>query len=208
MSKITTAVKFIVLIIGFTGLSLFAVSQTGHPPDPNQALTLDQCVEYALKHEPNLNKSLINIAIARTTNAINLAGWLPQAGVSGNLTHYLSLPTNFIKNANTGTVTQQKSGVVNTFTPVFSVTQTIFNPSLIYVAQSAHLYVQQAEQITDSTKINIVAGVSKIFYGLLLTLEQINVLKEDTARLNKNLHDAYHQYVSGIVDETDYDQAT
>jgi len=42
---------------------------------------------------------------------------------------------------------------------------------------------------------------------LLLTLQQIDVLREDTARLNKNLHDTYHQYVSGIVDETDYDEA-
>ncbi|MBS1660539.1 MAG: TolC family protein, partial [Bacteroidetes bacterium] len=42
---------------------------------------------------------------------------------------------------------------------------------------------------------------------LLLTLEQIDVLKEDTARLNKTVSDTYHQYVGGIVDETDYDQA-
>ena len=41
----------------------------------------------------------------------------------------------------------------------------------------------------------------------MLTLEQINVLKEDTARLGKNLRDAYHQYKGGIVDETDYEEA-
>ncbi|HLZ89260.1 MAG TPA: TolC family protein, partial [Puia sp.] len=59
----------------------------------------------------------------------------------------------------------------------------------------------------DSTKIEVVAGVSKTFYGLLSTLQQISVLKEDTARLAKNVSDAYHQYVGGIVDETDYDEA-
>jgi outer membrane protein TolC len=33
------------------------------------------------------------------------------------------------------------------------------------------------------------------------------VFKEDTARLAKNLTDAYHQYVGGIVDMTDYQEA-
>ena len=174
--------------------------------DTSQSLTLDQCLHYALQHEPALNQSLINISIARATNSINLSGWLPQANISANLTHYNTLPTSFVKNSG-GTLVEQKTGVVNTFGPTLAVTQTIFNPSLFYAAKSARLYVTAAEQITDSTKINVVAGVSKTFYSLLLTLEQIDVLKEDTARLAKSLHDTYHQYISGIVDETDYDEA-
>ena len=184
----------------------YGSAQSAGGEDTIRALTLDQCVDYALKRQPHLNQSLIGVDIAKTTNAINLAGWLPQANVSGNLTHYNTLPTSFVKNAG-GTVMQQRTGVVNTFNPVLSVTQTIFNPSLLYAARSAHLYVEQAEQITDSTKIFIVATVSKTFYSLLLTLEQINVLKEDTARLAKNVHDTYHQFIAGTVDQTDYNEA-
>ena len=66
---------------------------------------------------------------------------------------------------------------------------------------------KQAEQITDSARIYIVSSVSKSFYNLLLTLEEIDVLKEDTARLGRNILDAYNQFVGGIVDETDYEQA-
>src|SRR5204862_392045 len=53
-----------------------------------------------------------------------------------------------------------------------------------------------------------VVSSCKSFYNVLLTLQQINVLKEDTTRLGKNLRDTYHQYKGGIVDETDYLQAT
>ena len=60
----------------------------------------------------------------------------------------------------------------------------------------------------DSTKIGIASSVSKSFYNLLLTLEQITVLKEDTARLEKNLKDTYHQYKGGLSDQTDYKEAT
>jgi outer membrane protein TolC len=208
MPKIAVVrLKRLLLSSSLTCISIAAFSQPGNQPDTAQAFTLDQCVAYALKNQPTINQALINVAITRATNAINTAGWLPQVGVSGNLTHYLTLPTNFIKNANTGTVTQQKTGVVNNFTPVLTVTQTIFNPALLYAAKSAPLYVKQSEQFTDSAKIDIVAAVSKTFYSLLLTLEQINVLKEDTARLGKTVSDTYHQYIGGIVDETDYDQA-
>jgi len=196
------------LIIIFMNMPVYVYSQNDHANDAAESLTLEQCISYALKHQPALNQSLINTAIAKTTNAINLAGWLPQVNVSGSLTHYIQLPTTFIANATPGgPPVAARNGVINTAIPDLGATQTIFNPQLLYAAKSAHLYIKEAEQITDSAKINIVSTVSKSFYNLLLTLEQINVLKEDTARLNRNVMDTYHQYVGGIVDETDYDEA-
>jgi outer membrane protein TolC len=36
----------------------------------------------------------------------------------------------------------------------------------------------------------------------------MNVLQDDTTRLGKTLRDAYHQYIGGTVDKTDYKEAT
>jgi len=207
MSKNADVLKRVYICTGlFCLLSITAFSQPVSPV-ADTALTLNQCIGYALKHQPFINQAQINESIVRTTNAINLSTWYPQVNISGNLTHYNSLPTAFIKNSATGATQQQRTGVVNTFTPVLGVTQTIFNPALLYATRSASIYVREAQQITDSTKIEVTAGVSKSFYALLLTLEQISVLREDTARLGKNVSDAYHQYIGGIVDETDYDEA-
>jgi outer membrane protein TolC len=186
-------------------ISIAAFTQPTTPPDTTQALSLDQCVGYALKHEPLINMATVNIAIVRATNKINTSGWLPQVNVQANLTHYNTLPTGFFTDS--GKIVNSKTGVVNTFTPLLTVTQTIFNPALLYAVHSAPLYIKQAEQITDSTKIEIISAVSKSFYSLLNTLEQINVLKEDTARLAKNVSDTYHQYISGVADKTNYDEA-
>jgi outer membrane protein TolC len=197
----------------------------------SEFLTLKQCIDYAMEHQPAVNRSLINVNIARTTNAINLAGWLPQVNATGNLIHYIQLSNNgaaVVAGGTTGTATgttgttgtttgsttgtttssSSRTSYTNTFIPELEVTQAIFSPSLLYAAKSAPLYVQQAEEVTDSTKIYLVSSVSKSFYNVLLTLEQINVLKEDTARLARNVRDTYHQYVGGIVDETDYEEAT
>lgn len=191
-------------------LSLFvnpALFAQGIAADSVPQYTLTQCIDYAIGHQPTIQQGIINTRIAHTENAIALAGWFPQVNISGNLQHYNSLPTAFVKNQATDSVIRQRTGVVNTAVPVLSVSQTLFNPSLLYAAHSAPLYIKQAEQITDSAKINTVAGVSKLFYSLLLNLEQISVLREDTSRLQRNVHDTYHQFVSGIVDETDYDEA-
>jgi len=172
-----------------------------------QYLTLRQCIDYALQHQPGLNQSLLNVDIVKDNNAIALSGWLPQVTASGSLIHYLQESNNNAP-ASTGTsTTTTKSNTTNTFIPGIQVSQAIFSPSLFYAHNAAPLYVKQAQQATDSTKIFLVSSVSKSFYNVLLTLEQINVLKEDTARLGKNLRDAYHQYKGGIVDETDYEEA-
>jgi len=116
------------------------------------------------------------------------------------------LPTAIVIPAS-GEPTPEKTGVSNTFIPQLSATQVIFQPSLLYAANTAHLYVNQAKQAVDSSKIGIVSSVSKAFYNLLLTLQEIDILKADTAELIRNYNDAYHQYVGGIVDATDYEQA-
>lgn len=195
-----------------SAIILIVVSVIASVPASAQAtqaeyLTLRQCIDYALQHQPVLKQSILNVAVTKTNNAINISGWLPQVGLSASFVHYEELPTSLLSSGG-GAPAPVHTGVANTMIPSLSVTQQIFSANLLYAATSSHLYVRQALQSVDSTKIGLVASVSKSFYSLLLTLEEINVLKEDTIRLGQNVRDAYHQYVGGIVDETDYEQAT
>jgi outer membrane protein TolC len=206
MYRTKLLISFISVLVN---ISFCAYSQNNNKSDSIQTFTLEQCIDFAFQHQPALNQSLLNRSIAKINNNINLSGWLPQLNLSGNLLHYNQLPTTFIADQTNpgGPPIETHTGVINTFVPVLAASQTIFNPQLLHAARSAPLYIKLAEQVTDSTKINIVSTVSKSFYNLLLILEQINVLKEDTSRLGRNVLDAYHQYVGGIVDVTDYEQA-
>ena len=215
-SKRSNAIKYywlvrFCIISGFLIIFFSANAQTtAKDADTTEFLTLKQCIDYALIHQPALNRSLLNISIAKETNAVNLSGFFPQVSIEGTFTHYIQLPTSFFSDTSGSSTApvRQRLGVVNTLTPEVYVSQAIFSPGLTYALRSAPLYLKQSNQITDSTKINVVATVSKAFYNLLLTLEQINVLKEDTLMLRQSVEDTYHQYVGGIVDETDNDQAT
>ncbi len=172
--------------------------------------TLSQCIAFAIEHQPALKQSYIDEKIAKTNNLIGLSGWLPQAGLTGTLQHNYELPTSFIPNqANpSGPKIPANFGVYNSFNPQLSITQTIFNPDVLYAASAAHLYTEQAKEKTSFTKIALISDVSKAFYDLLLSQQQIYVLEDDTARLNKNKQVTYDEYVGGIVDKVDYSQAT
>ena len=188
--------------------SVPVMAQSIQKTDTIESFTLDQCIDYAFKHQPGLNMAIINQSITKTTNAINLSGWYPQVSLGGNLTHYFELPTTLASDSlNTSAPIKVHNGVVNTFIPALSVTQAIFSPDLVYASKTAKLFIKQSEQITDSAKIGLVSIVSKSFYNLLLTIAQIEVLKEDTALLAKTYNDAYNQYIAGLVDMTDYQEA-
>jgi outer membrane protein TolC len=191
----------------FLGSCVFGYGQnkgTADTYDTASSLTLEQCIDFAFKHQPAYQQSFINQSIAKANNAINLSGFYPQVAATGNYTYYIQRPTTYIA----GTNTPVKSGVENALTiPGISVTQSVFSPSLNYAMKAAPLLVKEAVQITDSSKIEIVSAVSKSFYSLLLTLQQIEVLKQDTVILGQSYRDAYHQYKGGIVDETDYEEA-
>ena len=172
----------------------------------NQILTLGDCLKYALKNQPAVNQSYIDEAIARTNNQLAFSGWLPQVTGAANYQHYFNIPTAF--STVNGNLTAVGSGVSNYSIPSVTASENLFSTDLLLAVRASKLNIQEAKQNITATKISLVANVSKAFYDLLLSVEQIGVYKEDTARLKKNQADAYNRYVSGVVDKVDYKQAT
>ena len=169
-------------------------------------LTLHDCVKFALKNQPALNQSLIDESIASTNNKLAFSGWLPQVTGAATFQHYFNIPTAF--STINGVLTGGGSGVYNYAIPSVTASQNLFSTDLMLAVRASKLNMQEARQNITSTKINVVSEVSKAFYDLLLSIEQISVYQEDTARLRKNKSDAYNRYISGVVDKVDYKQAT
>src|ERR1039458_5589688 len=93
--RIKRLLLFIAIVVH---IPICTYSQNHYRSDSTQFFTLEQCIRYALQYQPGLNQSLVNTAIAKTTNAINLSGWLPQLNLSGNMVHYSQLPTTLSPN--------------------------------------------------------------------------------------------------------------
>jgi outer membrane protein len=164
--------------------------------------TLKDCIEYALEHQPLIQQSLLDEQI--TDHEINskLADWFPQVNLSMNLTHNYKLPVTIFQ-GNPANV-----GLINTSGIDFSLTQTIFDRDVFLAASTSKEISRLMKQKTAFSKIDLVTFVSKAFYAVLFTKEQIALLEEDIIRLNQSVKDTYNQYKGGIVDKTDYQRAT
>ena len=167
---------------------------------------LQQCIEYALKHQPVLQQSGIDEEIADNTIKTALSDWFPQINAAYNVQHALQLPTSFFPDAN-GNKRATRVGVRNISNIQFTVNQSIFNTDLLLASKTAGDVRQQARQTTASNRIDVVVAVSKAYYNLLLSQKQVKVLDENVVRLETSLRDAYNQYQGGIVDKTDYKRA-
>lgn len=167
-----------------------------------QQPTLQECIQYALQHNPDLQNAKIDEAITETTIRTKLADWYPQVGFNYSLQHSFQLPSQFVNGNITHTGTQNISGLQ------FGATQNIFSRDALLASRSAKSVRQFSKQSTSEQNISIAVSVSKAFYDLILTVQQLKVTEEDIVRTAQSLKDAYYQYQSGIVDKTDYKRAT
>lgn len=171
--------------------------------------TLLNCIRYGLEHQPAIRASMIDEEITETTIRNKLADWYPQLNLTANYQHYLKLPVTIFPDLNNpnGPKRELQTGVRNYLTPQLALTQTIFNRDVLLASRTARDVRRQASQTTSASKIDVAAAISKAFYDVLLTQEQIQVLDETITRLDRSLKDAYYQYQSGVVDKTDYKRA-
>ncbi|MFZ1800434.1 MAG: TolC family protein, partial [Chitinophagaceae bacterium] len=93
--------------------------------------TLQNCIAYAIAHNPVLQNAKINEDITETIIKSKLADWYPQLGFTYNLQHNFQLPT-FNFNGNLA-----KSGTYNTSGLNFGVTQNIFSRDVLLASRSA-----------------------------------------------------------------------
>ena len=192
---------FFLIIPLVSSISTFAQSDNSQDSLLDNA-TLDNCIQYALAHQPSIQQSLLDEEIAAKEVDSKLADWFPQIDFTYNLQHNYKLQTSVIQG---NTV---RFGVINTSSAQFSVNQTIFDRDVLLASSTASEVEKEASQLTEKNKIDLAVNVSKAFYAVLLSQDQLELINDDVKRIEQSKKDTYYQYKSGLVDETDYMRAT
>jgi outer membrane protein TolC len=167
-----------------------------------QQATLQNVIQYAVTHQPAVQQAMIDERITDETIKTKLADWYPQVNFNYNLQHNFQLQTSVFN----GTATP--IGVDNTSGGQFGLTQNLFTRDVLLAARTKGDVRLQSKQNTVSNKIDVAVNVSKAYYDVLATMEQIKVSDQDIIRLEKSLQNAYDQYQAGVTDKTDYKRAT
>jgi outer membrane protein len=195
--------KRIVSILIFIAFLLFVEHSEAQRPDSLLVeASLDSCVQYALRHQPIANQSLIDEQIADREIKAKLADWLPQINLNANYQN------NFLLQKTQFGASLINIGAFNSSYAQFSLNQTIFDRDVLLAKTSAKDVRTQYRQLTTDYKIAITANVSKAYYDVLLSMRQVALIDEDIILLERSLKDAYNQYKGGLVDKTDYQRAT
>jgi len=163
--------------------------------------TLQNVVAYAIKHQPLIEQALIDERITDNNIKARLADWYPQVNFNYNLQHNFQVQTSIIGG------NPIKLGVDNTSAGQFTATQQIFNRDVLLALRSKDDVRLQSRQNTSNNKISVAVNVSKAFYDVIATTQQIKVADENIRRIETNLKNAYNQYQAGLVDKTDYKRA-
>jgi outer membrane protein TolC len=167
-----------------------------------QVTTLPNVIQYALKRQPLVQQSLIDEKVTDLQIKTKLADWYPQVNFNYVYQRNFQVQTAII-NGNL-----IKLGVENTSGLQFTGTQTIFNRDVLIANRTKGDVRLQTKQQTTSNKIAVVANVSKAFYDVLATQQQVKVANVTIERLERSLKDTRSQYDAGVVDKTDYKRAT
>src|SRR6185295_11706635 len=149
-----------------------------------------------------VQQSLIDEKITDLEIKSKLADWFPQINFNYVYQRNFQVQTAIIG----GNLI--KLGVDNTSGLQFTGTQTIFNRDVLIANRTKGDVRLAAKQQTASNKIDVVVNVSKAFYDVLATRQQIKVTDENIVRLERSLKDARSQYNAGVVDKTDFKRAT
>jgi len=167
-----------------------------------QVATLDKVVEYALVHQPAVQQAAADEEIADKVIKGKLADWFPQINFAANYQRNIDLQTSVIGG------NPIRFGVNNTSSLQFTGIQNIFNRDVLLAASSASKVRILASQNTSRSKIDVVVDITKAFYDVLATAQQVKVSDESIARLEESLASAYSRYTAGVADKTDYKRAT
>jgi outer membrane protein len=172
-----------------------------------QNATLENVVEYAIRHQPLIQQSIIDQEATNAAIRSRLADWYPQVNFNYNLTHNFVLQPTFVPAAFNPTQIV-RFGAINTSLAQFALTQNVFNRDVFLASKTATAVRVQALETTSSNKINVAVNVTKAFYDVLATEQQISVGLGDIIRLQRSLRDTYNQYSAGVADKTDFKRAT
>ena len=194
--------KLFYSILLITGVGVHAVSMAQESTGKlTEQAGLDDLIDFALNNRASIQQALLDEEIGEREIASALSGWYPQIGATGTYNYNVKIPTNVIGDQIIAFGQKHSSAVV------FQADQQLLNPGLMQASKAAKYIRQQNAQNTENSRINTVVEVSKAYYDILTSEEQLNIIAENLLRIERQLADAKARYETGIVDKTDYKRA-
>jgi outer membrane protein len=186
-------------LAGFILLTLNSPLSAGENT-PAYRFGLEDCIKYAVQNQADVVNQRLSQAITGKYVKEAYGKYLPQ--ISAGATYQQNIKQQiavFGGNAiRIGTKDQLQAHV--------DIDQQIFNPTFISAIEGSRLERNMATENTRLSTIDLVVGVMKAFYSVLVSREQMTLLTANINRSQKELSDTQYQYQNGLAQKVDVDR--
>ena len=162
-----------------------------------QTISLQQAVEFAIKHNKELQSSQMNIDLYRQKVRESVSQGLPQ--VNGTVTY----STNFGYKMNFG---EQAIKMKDQSNLTVGLQQLLFSGQWILGMQTSKIAVRLTEQEVESTELDIIENIYNSYYTVLVSERMLDILRQNLENMNEIYKHTDNMYKAGTVEVTDVDQ--
>ncbi len=199
--------KYLTLII-YLGFILSAKAQRA---DTIASLSLQQAIEYAQTHHNSILNGRIDEDIAKNTVRQTIGIGLPQISGNANFQDFIKVPTTLLPGeffGQPGTQVPVQFGVKFQSSAGIELNQLLFDGSYLVGLQASKTFKELSGKNLTRTRIETTVAVTKAYYSVLVSNEQLSLLDVNLARLKKSLQDTEAMFKNGFVEKIDVDRLT
>ena len=174
--------------------------------------SVKQAVDYGLKNAVQVKNALLDVLIQEQTNRDITAAAYPDIKATGSFNDYLNIPTSLLPGeffgGTPGSFIPVKFGTKYSATGGVALNQLLFDGQVFVGLQARKTSIIARQKAAEVTQENIKANIYKIYYQLVVSKTQIDLLDANIIRLQKLDHDTREIYKNGFAEKVDVDKLT
>jgi len=193
------------LLLCYTLFTLTVIAQT----ETSHSFSVKQAVEYAVKNNVQVKNALLNIQVQEQTNRGITAAAYPSLNGSFGLTNYIDVPTQVVPGdffGQPGQLVPVNFGVKYNASALLQLQQLLFDGQVFIGLQARKTSMEYARKNVEVTEEAIKTNIYKIYYQLVVSKTQIELLDANITRFEKLKYDATEMYKNGFAEKLDVDK--
>ena len=197
--------KYVMFLLLFIAAASMVHAQSAN----SYAFSIQQAVDYAKKNNAQVKNALLGIQVQEQINRGIASAAYPSITGNGTITDYINVPTQVIPGdfvGQPGTTTPVKFGVKYNSSALLQAQQLLFDGQLFVGLQARKTSIEFAKKNVEVTEDAIKVNIYKIYYQLVVSKTQIELLDANIVRLEKLKHDANEMYKNGFAEKLDIDK--
>jgi outer membrane protein TolC len=173
-------------------------------------LSLQQAVDYATKNNVQVKNALLEIRKQEETNREVTSAALPQINANGSYTYNAKLPVSLVPaeffGGAPGTFQKIAFGLKHNVTYGVQLNQILFDGQVFVGLQARQSVLDFQRKSAEVTEEMIKVNIHKIYYQLVVSKQQIELLDANIDRFEKLLRDTRIIQENGFAEKLDVDK--